>query len=77
MTNVELTCQDDTNDVVVRYEWFKDNGAAIPDAESKVYGIPGNTKSNSGSYQCKVHATNVPPKLSDAKTVTFLCKFVS
>ena len=77
VSNVELTCTHNTNDVVNSYEWFKDN-EKINGASKSQYQIPDKKTSNSGSYQCKVFATNVPPSpKSDAMTVTFLCKFVS
>ena len=63
--------------MVDKYQWFKDDGAAITGAESAKYQLPDNKRANSGSYQCKVIVTNIPsePK-SDAMTVTF-GKFVS
>ena len=77
ISNVELTCNHDSNDVVASYEWFKDN-QKITGASKNKYQIPDKKTSNSGSYQCKVFATNVPPSpKSDALTVTFLCKFIS
>ena len=75
LDNVDLTCNPDTTDAVQSFEWYKNNGR-ITGAVSKIYRIPGNQRSNSGSYQCKVIATNISP-MSDAKTVTFLGKFVS
>ena len=75
--NVVLTCQTSTSGSVSSYEWYKDNGK-ITSASSNTYTLPDNKRSNSGSYQCKVMTKNFAPlELSDAKTVTFLCKFVS
>ena len=72
--NVELTCASATSDVISSYEWHKNN-VKIVNATAEKYQIPGNAKSNSGSYQCKVITDNVPPStLSDALSVTFLCK---
>ena len=77
VSNVELTCTHDSNDVVDSYEWFKDD-EKINGASKNKYRIRDKKTSNSGSYQCKVIATNVfPSAKSDALTVTFLCKFVS
>ena len=77
ISNVELTCTHDSNDVVDSYEWLKDN-EKVNGASKSQYQIPDKKTSNSGSYQCRVIATNVPPSAkSDAMTVTFLCKFVS
>ena len=72
--NVELTCDDATNDNIDNYEWQKDN-TKIKSATAKTYRIPGNAKTDSGSYQCRVFTDNIPPSpLSDAKIITFLCK---
>ena len=75
VSNVELTCTHDSNDVVKSYQWFKD-GTQIGTVSSKKYQPPGNAKSDSGfKYQCKVVATYVPSSsFSDELTVTFLCK---
>ena len=74
VSNVELTCNAVSNDIIGSYEWRKDN-KKIDSATDKIYRIPGKAKTDSGSYQCRVFATYVPPStLSDAKVVTFLCK---
>ena len=77
VTNVELTCENATNDVVGGYQWFKNN-VRINTATAEKYQLPGKAKSDSGfKYQCKVVATYVPPStLSDELTVTFLCKLI-
>ena len=72
--NVDLTCVSATSDVISSYEWRKGN-VTIEKATDQKYQIPGNAKANSGSYQCKVITDTVPPSpLSDALSVTFLCK---
>ena len=75
VSDVELTCTHDSNDVVKSYLWFKD-GTQIDKATAKKYQLPGKAKSDSGfKYQCKVVATYVPSSsFSDELTVTFLCK---
>jgi hypothetical protein len=70
--NVELTCVPDTTDAISSYEWHKGN-EKIENANAAKYQLPGNTRANSGSYQCKVNTT-VLSELSDALVVNFLCK---
>ena len=70
--SVTLTCVYLTSGTT--YEWFKDN-TKINGASARTYALPDNKRANSGSYKCKVTPQNVPAMESDAKVVTFLCKY--
>ena len=70
--SVELTCTPDTSDSITSYEWYKD-GVKIDAATAQKYTLPGNAKTDSGSYQCKV-VTTIASEISDAIIVTFYCK---
>ena len=72
--NVVLTCVPATTDSIVAFEWYKDK-RFISSGTNDTYMIPGNKRTNSGAYQCKVYAKNIPiSPLSNRKNVTFLCK---
>ena len=74
--NVVLTCHSNTNDVIKAYIWYKDDTLiAIKNSTTNAYALPDNTRTNSGSYICRVTTNNVGDSLSpDVKNVTFLCK---
>ena len=72
--NVVLTCVPATTVSIVDFEWYKDN-RFISRGINDTYTIPANKRTNSGAYQCKVYAKNIPiSPLSNSKNVTFLCK---
>ena len=76
--NVVLTCEPDTSQTVTSYEWYKDGVKITKDAATATYSVPGNAKTNSGNFECKVMAEQVTPSpFSDDFAVTFLCKLLS
>ena len=76
--NVNLTCVASTTDAITGYEWYKeDTKLNETDGHTDTYLIPGNERSNSGSYRCKVSTTNAPiSAISSPLTITFYCKLL-
>ena len=73
-TTTTLTCNPTTTDSITGYEWYKGTNK-IANAAASTYDLSDNGRQNSGSYQCKVVSSNVGTSvLSDATTLTFLCK---
>ena len=74
--SVILTCHSNTNDVVEAYKWYKDgNIIAKSNSTTNTYSLVDNTRSNSGSFECRVHTTHAGiSESSEKQNVTFLCK---
>ena len=69
---VTLTCNDDTSDSVINYEWYFND--AKKDGETKKTLEIGKTRNAAGKYECKVVTGTETSEKSEEKDVFFLCK---